>query len=114
MSREKYRDTITILRRYEDGMSGGGNPESYSVHDHTSAEVRDEKYDITLGDQGAPLTEIKIFSFRRRSIKPDDMIRWRGDAYEIIYIDEYDHHAREMRVRGRRRRDHWSLAGENQ
>jgi len=113
MSRERFREAVAILRRVEDGKSGGGYLETYRQAGVTSAEVRDEKYDVTQADQGAPLTEVKIFSFRRRNIMPDDLLRWRGDAYEIVYIDEYDHAGREMRVRGRRRRDHWSLAGDN-
>lgn len=113
MSRERYRETVAILRRVEDGNSGGGDPETYREAGVTCAGVRDEKYDVTLADQGAPLTEVKIFSFRRRRILPDDLLRWHGDVYEIVHIDEYDHRGREIRVRGRRRRDHWSLQGEN-
>lgn len=113
MSREKYRYTIAILRRMDDGGSGGGHAEQYSLRATTTAEVRDEKYDVTQADQGAPLTEVKIFSFRRRSVLPDDLIRWHGDDYEILHIDEYDHRGREIRVRARRRRAHWSLSGEN-
>ena len=111
--REKYRETITILRRIDNYASGGGTDELYADLCNTSAEVRDEKYDIVLADQGAPISEMKIFSFRTRQILPDDRIRWRGDTYEITYIDDFDHRGREMRVRGRRRRDHWSLDGEN-
>jgi len=113
MSRENYRYTVGILRRVEDGNSGGGDPETYREAGVTCAGVRDEKYDVTLAEQGAPLTEVKIFSFRTRQIMPDDLLRWHGDVYEIIHIDEYDHRGREIRVRGRRRRDHWSLQGEN-
>ena len=42
-----------------------------------------------------------IFSFRKRTILPDDLLRWHGDTYEIVHIDEYDHRGREIRVRGR-------------
>ena len=113
MGRERYRETVTILRRIDNGASGGGIAETYAALCNTSAEVRDEKYDIALADQGAPLTEMKIFSFRPRQILPDDRLLWRGEQYEITYIDEFNHRGREMRVRGRRRRDHWSLKGEN-
>lgn len=110
MARENYRYTVGILRRVEDGNSGGGNVETYREAGTTTAFVRDEKYDITMADQGAPLTEVKIFSFRKRTILPDDLLRWHGDTYEIVHIDEYDHRGREIRVRGRRTRAHWSLA----
>lgn len=110
MGRETYRERVVILRRVDAGQRGGGGAETYREAGETSAGVRDEKYDVTMADQGAPLTETKIFSMRMREIRPDDMLLWRGDAYEVTYIDAYEHRGREIRVRARRRRAHWSLA----
>lgn len=110
--RERYRQQVRLLRRVQE-KTGGGKPEVYRPIATVSCEVRDEKYDTQNADQGAPIVEQKIVSMRARLILADDAVEWQGNLYEIVYVDGYNNRGREIRLRVRRRKAHWSVLGEN-
>ena len=105
MSREEYRHKVDILRR---SAQGG----EYEVVATTSAAVVDEKWTESLQTESERIEDCKIVKMRARRILSDDLIRWRGEFFRVVYPDEYNHTGREIRVRVRRSRSRYTVKGE--
>ena len=100
MSRNKYRQAITILRRdAEAAAKGGYEADPYREVGKASAQVRDESEAEYAAAQSAQMEHVKTFAMRTREVRDDDLILWRGDAYRVRRVDRYDHGGREIRVR---------------
>lgn len=101
MSRNKYRQTVRILRRAEDtDVTGGYDADPYVEVAVTSAGVRDESETEYAAAESAQIAHAKTFSMRSRDIRDDDLIVWHKEAYRVRRVDRFEHGGREIRVRG--------------
>lgn len=103
MSRNRYRHRVRILRRAQgDEKRGGYGADTYEEIGETSCAVRDESSAEYAAAESAQVEHVLTFSMRTRTILPDDMLIWRGNAYKVARVDHYDYGGREIRVKARR------------
>lgn len=112
MSRNRYRHRIEILRRPQDSESRGGYGEDeYEKIGETSCEVRDETETEHAAAESAQIEHVRTFTMRARTILPDDLIVWRGEAYRVRRSDGVFNLGREIRVRASLSKSGYSVKG---
>lgn len=109
MGRTAYRERVIILRR-SDGQ-GGYSGDGYRPVGETSCCVRDESEAEFAAAESARIEHVKTFAMRAREIRDDDVLRWRGDDYNVRRVDRFDHRGGEIRVRASRSASRYTLEG---